>query len=77
MGRDDVERHRFSGGNSAATADNVSKDNDRVGMATPTPPSAAKSREMTRTMMTMATMIASPATINSTGVTTVLVPHGA
>jgi hypothetical protein len=46
-------------------------------MATPTPPSAAKSRETTTTMTTMATTIASPATIESTGAARVLVPHGA
>ena len=46
-------------------------------MATPTPPSAAKLRETTTTTMTMATTIASPATIESMGAARVLVPHGA
>ena len=46
-------------------------------MATPTPPSAAKSRETTTTTTTMATTIASPATIESMGAARVLVPHGA
>ncbi len=46
-------------------------------MVTPTPPSAAKSRETTTTMTTMATTIALPATIQSTGAARVLVPHGA
>ena len=46
-------------------------------MATLTPPSAAKSRETTTTMTTMATTIPSPATIESTGAARVLVPHGA
>ena len=43
----------------------------------PTPPSATKLREMTTTMTTMATTIASPATIESAGAARVLVPHGA
>ena len=46
-------------------------------MATPTLPSAAKSRETTTTTTTMATTIASPATIKSTGAARILVPHGA
>ena len=46
-------------------------------MATPTQPSAAKLRETTTTTTMMATMIASPATIESTGTARVLMPNGA
>jgi hypothetical protein len=77
MGRYDVERRTFSGGNSAAAADYVGKDNDWGGMATLTPPFAAKLWETTMTTTTMATTITSPATIKSTGAAMVLVPHGA
>ena len=77
MGRCYVERRTFSGRNSAAAANNVGKDNNRGGTDTLAPPSATRLRGTTTTMTTMATMIASPATIESTGAATIFMPHGA